>query len=769
MDSETDTAQAYDEFWEDLFVEADLSGSPQQEAFFRLYARMAGEAGECTDLIYTPARKDGRGAYQIDGYALEKETEELYVAVSDFRDGRDQSLNVSQIEALLQRTKNFLELSLSPEFITGLEETSPAFEAAYPVYANSKSIRRIRIILFSNARLSTRRPPEHAAEIIGRPVVLSIFDFARYDAMKRSMGRTETIEIDVAKLNGKPLPALEVQTGESGYSGYLAAIPGPLLSSIYGLYGARLLEQNVRTFLQAKTKVNRGIIETASTEPEMFFAYNNGITATASRIEVIRSQDGACAIKSISDLQIVNGGQTTASVLYAKDRSGADLGRVLVPMKLSVIERERIDETVPKISRFANTQNKISEADFFSSHGFHVKMEQISRRLVAPAKPGFLSGSKWFYERARGQYKDQLAYGTPATRRRFEHEFPKDQVIDKTDLGKFELSWLCQPHIVSLGEQKCFVEFTGRIGKEWEKDESAFDDEWFRRVVAKAIVFRWTDRMVAGSEWYKDDRGYKAQIVTYTLAWTVAWLKRARGSEISLERIWANQAVSSELGELLEHVAREVARKIKDTPANVKNVGEYCKQMACWTGVEKMQLRIGNINPPDVRPVQSSRPEPSKGGSVRIDGAFDDTSGQDRILHVRQMFNGVTSLSRDDAIVRLGELSGYSELDDVSRREMENTIRTAVRRGIIESQGNHLAIQAHAITDFGKDFLKEQFLASLGGRGWTDRQESIRNFARWLGYRRTGPWIDEAARSIMNGLIRQGKLEGDGARVRRVA
>lgn len=769
MDSEPDLAQAYDEFWEDLFVEADLSGSPQQEAFFRLYARMAGEAGECTDLIYTPARKDGRGAYQIDGYALEKETEELYVAVSDFREGRDQSLNVSQIEALLQRAKNFLELSVSAEFITALEETSPAFEAAYPIYSNTKSIRRIRIIIFSNARLSTRRPPEHAAEIIGRPVVLSIFDFARYDAMKRSMGRTEPIEIDVTKLNGKPLPALEVQTGESGYSGYLTAIPGPLLSSVYSLYGARLLEQNVRTFLQAKTKVNRGIIETASTEPEMFFAYNNGITATASRIEVVRSSDGACGIKSISDLQIVNGGQTTASVLYAKDRSGADLTRVLVPMKLSVIERERIDETVPKISRFANTQNKISEADFFSSHGFHVKMEQISRRLVAPAKPGFLSGSKWFYERARGQYKDQLAYGTPATRRKFEHEFPKDQVIDKTDLGKFELSWLCQPHIVSLGEQKCFVEFTGKIGKEWEKDESVFDEEWFRRMVAKAIVFRWTDRMVAASEWYKEDRGYKAQIVTYTLAWTVAWLKRARNSEISLERIWANQAISSELSSILEHVAREVARKIKDTPGNVKNVGEYCKQAACWAEVEKMPIRIGNMFPPDFRSIQASRPEPRNGEAIRVDTVSDELSGQERILNIRQIFNGSGSLSRDHVIARLGELSGYSALDDASRKEMENTIRTAVRRGILESRGDQLGIQAHAITDFDKDFLKEQFLSSLGGRGWVDRQESTRNFARWLGYRRTGPWIDEAAKSIMNGLIRQGKLEGDGARIRRVA
>ena len=150
MDTEPDLVQAYDEFWEDLFVEADLSGSPQQEAFFRLYARMAGEAGECTDLIYTPARKDGRGANQIDGYALEKETEELYVAVSDFREGRDQSLNVSQIEALLQRAKNFLELSVSAEFITALEETSPAFEAAY--LARNRGIDAGRIVGWMSTR-----------------------------------------------------------------------------------------------------------------------------------------------------------------------------------------------------------------------------------------------------------------------------------------------------------------------------------------------------------------------------------------------------------------------------------------------------------------------------------------------------------------------------------------------------------------------------------------------------------------------------------------
>ena len=549
MADPTDLGKSYQEFWDDLFLEADQSGCPQQEAFFKLYSRTAAEAGECTDLTYTPARKDGRGGYQIDGYALEKDAEELFIAVCDFRNGSEETLNVVQIEALLHRVKAFLELAVTSDFISGIEEASPAFEAAYPVYENLGGIRRIRIIVFSNARLAARRPPMPLDEIIGRPAVFSVLDFTRFDALKRSLGRVEPIEIDIVQLNGSPLPALRVHTDDGGYSAYLVAIPGALLASIYSLYGARLLEQNVRTFLQAKTKVNRGIIETAVSVPEMFFAYNNGITATASQIEV-NSQGGSCEIASIKNLQIVNGGQTTASVLYAKDRSGADLGRVQVAMKLSVVNEERIDEIVPKISRFANTQNKISEADFFSSHAFHLKLEQISRRLIAPPKPGFLSGSKWFYERARGQYKDQLAYGTAATRNRFEHEFPKDQVIDKTEVAKYELSFLCKPNVVSLGEQKCFVEFTSQIGKSWAQSDASFDDEWFRRSVAKAIVFRWTDRMVATSDWYKANRGYKAQIVTYTIAWLVSHLYRARKAEISLEAVWSNQAVSDDLGQV---------------------------------------------------------------------------------------------------------------------------------------------------------------------------------------------------------------------------
>jgi hypothetical protein len=766
---ESDIAAAYKEFWEDIFLEADSSASPQPEAFFNLYSRVATLTGECTDLTYSPAKKEGRGGYQVDGYALETETGELYLAVCDLRSSAEvESLNAGQVEVLIQRVRSFLERAIKPEFIQEVEETSPAFEAAYPVYSNYSAIRRIRIVIFSNARLATRRPPEATGEIIGHPAVFSVLDLARYDGIKKSKGQIEPIEIDLAELNGSALPCLKAHTDAGDYSAFLVAMPGPLLAKIYGLYGPRLLEQNVRTFLQAKTKVNRGIIETIVSNPKRFFAYNNGITATASSLETNRLDDGSLAIQSISNLQIVNGGQTTASILYAKDRSGADLQHIWVPMKLSVVAAEHLEEMVPKISRYANTQNKINEADFFSSHPFHLKLEQISRRLMAPPKPGFLSGSKWFYERARGQYNDQLAYGTPAARTKFEHEYPKDQRIDKTEMGKFELTFQCQPNVVSLGEQKCFIEFAEYIGKKWGENEASFDDEWFKRAAARALVFRWTDRMVATSDWYRSDRGFKAQIVTYSIAWLVSYLARTRKSEISLEMIWNTQAISEELGRGLLEVARQVARKIKDTPPNVKNIGEYCKQEACWSAVQSAHFIVPQQLGPEVRRAGGSSGAETAAAiemrASRISAA--NVERDDLILSLRQLIDG-GSRDRDDLITELARLSGYERTGSRVREDMTNVIRTGVRRGILKSNGEQIAIGARTISDYDREFLKDQFLASMQGRSWTERSESIRMFARWLGFRRTGPYIEDAAKSLINGLIREDRLESDGSEIRR--
>ncbi|MCL6741576.1 AIPR family protein [Sphingomonas sp. RB56-2] len=616
--SDNDLDQAFESFLEELQFAQQAEGESPKAAFFRMYADLAAENGDSIDLIHTPAKKEGQGSYRIDGSAFDAERGVLYLAVCDFREGSAlETLNASHIETLTQRVRRFVELALDEAFLERFSKSDPEFEAGYPLAFQAAAVRRIRVILFSNARLATRRPPEPAPEIGGRPVVYNFLDFARYADILRSRSSPEPIEVDLIALNGTPVPCLPAFNDADDYQSYLVALPGKLLADIYGLYGARLLEQNVRTFLQAKTKVNKGILATLKETPEMFFAYNNGLTATASGVRTASMPDGSMAIAAIDNLQIVNGGQTTASILYARDRSASELDRVYVQMKLSVVRPELVEDIVPKISRFANTQNKVNEADFFASHKFHVTMQQISRRLMAPPRPGMTGGSKWFYERARGQYRDGKAYGTLREKQRFEAEFPPAQLIDKTDLAKFETTYACLPHIVCLGGQKCFLHFAEKIEAEWLTSELSFNDDWYRAVAAKALLFRWTDRMIGQSDWYREDRGYKSQTVAYTLARLVSHVKKSGKAGLNLQIIWNSQDIPEEICEALRQLAPQISRAIKDTPETVRNVGEYCKKQACWNAIERMSLEVPEIPEALMLDVEEARVSAKEGRAVR--------------------------------------------------------------------------------------------------------------------------------------------------------
>lgn len=588
-----DLVAAYKEFSDELLHEAQVSGEPLQACFFKFYSELAATNGDCLDLAHTPVRKEGAYGYQIDGYALDVDRGELYLAICDFRtDDELQVLNQAQIDNLCNRAEKFLKMATSPEYVVRLEETGPAFEAAYPIYSKYSLVKRIRIIILSNARFVARKKNVESKEYFGKTLIFNLLDFTRYTDILDSGSSPEPTEIDFSELHGSSLPCLRANTGSTNYASFLIVMPGDLLAKIYGLYGACLLEQNVRTFLQAKTKVNQGIITTIEKNPEMFFAYNNGLTATAGEVEIEEVQGGISLIRSVKNLQIVNGGQTTASILYAKDMKNSDLSQVFVQMKLSVLIPDKYEEVVPKISRFANTQNKISDADFFSTHPFHIEIEKISRRISAPQKEGAFIATKWFYERARGQYKSQISSVKGSDKKKFETQNPAEQVIVKTDLAKYVLTFDRLPHIVSQGAQKCFLKFADKVGEEWKEKPLAFNEGYFKEVVAMTIIFRWTDQMVALSQWYKDDRGYKAQIVTYTIAWFVNYLKKIGKESIDLQHVWNKQDVDADLKRTFELIAPAVANKIKDAPANVKNVGEYCKQQACWAAVSGLQIII---------------------------------------------------------------------------------------------------------------------------------------------------------------------------------
>jgi hypothetical protein len=265
-----------------------------------------------------------------------------------------------------------------------------------------------------------------------------------------------------------------------------------------------------------------------------------------------------------------------------------DLSRVFVQMKLSIIPPARALEVVPKISEFANSQNRVNAADFFANHPFHVRMEEFSRRIYAPSPDGSFRESKWFYERARGQYHDARALLSGAQRKKFDIEYPKPQLVDKTDLAKFLNSWRGQPEVVSKGSQKNFAEFAKNIGNEWAKEPDAFNEAFYRQSIAQAIAFRETEKLVSEQPWYQGG-GIRSRVVPYAIA-KLAHDTSGHARFIDLEGVWRAQALPDDLRNALRIVCEAVHAVIIGVNNEIPNPLEWAKQQACWNRVKNLQI-----------------------------------------------------------------------------------------------------------------------------------------------------------------------------------
>ncbi len=582
-----DLTAFHQEFFQDVLLDADAEGRYAEDAFFELFCAQLIEAGELDTA--DRARYVSPRGIRVDGYGGDPVTAEgtLSLIVADFNQAREvETLTATEMEAAFKRATMFLSKARDPAFRNSLEETTAGFGLAQLISQSWSGVSKVRILLITNRVLSSRVDGRESGEVDGRPVVYSVWDLGRLARWSNSGEAREEMRVELAE-HGGAVPAIRAHLTDAEYEAYLLVLPGTHLASIYGRWGARLLEQNVRVFLQARGNVNKGMRSTLESAPEMFFAYNNGVTATAE--EVIGRVDGkTIVISALRNLQIVNGGQTTASIYAASRKKDVDLSRVFVQMKLSVIAPERAESVVPRISEYANSQNKVSAADFFSNHPFHLRFKDFSAKLSAPSRDGTFRESKWFYERARGQYNDARANLTAAALKRFDLEFPKKQVITKTDLAKFLFVWDELPHVVSMGAQKNFAQFAAKIGKEWSERSDRFNESYFRDAIAKAIVFRETESLVSNQAWYEG--GYRANIVAYAIA-KLARDVRALGKGINLDAVWRQQGLTEALREAIAISAEAVRGIIVDPPGAVTNVTEWAKREACWNRVEGLAVQ----------------------------------------------------------------------------------------------------------------------------------------------------------------------------------
>jgi len=579
----------------DVQGDADAMGLITSEAFLEKVGEILDEAGEISafEQCFYEGTYDKK-SIGISAYCWDPGDEEgvLSIIISDFvRSDEPQGLLKADINTLLNKLVHFTKAARDTRFSEKLEETSSAFVFADFFVRSIKKFSKIKLILVTNRLNKARSWDAHSlGTIAGIPTTVSIWDLARLERFISSGQTRDDLIVNFADDFGEPISVLKASFDGAPLESYIAVVPGSQLADIYDKWGARLLEANVRSFLQARNKVNRGIRDTIKDDPSMFFSYNNGLTATAESVDVVQMEDGLF-LMSAENFQIVNGGQTTASIHAAKKLSPAQLKNVFVQMKLTVVPKASVEEIVPNISLYANSQNKVNAADFSSNQPFHVQMEEFSRRVLAPSAEDEYRETKWFYERARGQYADEYGKRSAAEKRKFKAEFPRSQFITKTDLAKFENSYRCKPHIVSLGAQKNFGNFASVIGKEWKKNESEFDETWFKRLVAKAIIFRTLEKLVPGQDWYEG--GYRANIVTYAFAKLVHDAEQ-QGKVPDLDRVWKLQRVPAALEEALKVTAKAANEQITNPPDGVRNFSEWAKKQACWE-----QLARHGLNYPE--------------------------------------------------------------------------------------------------------------------------------------------------------------------------
>lgn len=566
---EKDNRSDEEEFWEILNQEVidKCDGSASQidleSAFMESVSERLEDCREAHDInIIWPRgfwKSQGRKASaQINAIAVSGDGMQLDLFISLYSNKKNVvKVHKEDVVRHFSLLRSFYRRAIA-ETLECDDENRSAKAAIHVIQENIERIFKLRLFLVTNGIIDGKSTSFEKEPVENIDVEYIIWDLVKLSRLKP--GQSEPIIIDFSdkQIFGQKLACIsakaETDDKKHEYTTYITFIPAHSLAYIYGRYGQRLLESNVRAFLQEKNTVNRGLQKTLKDEPHRFLAYNNGLCCTASKIDIDLQENGMGFINKIHEFQIVNGGQTTASIYHATIRGagkkggryeGVSVARALVQMKITVLENpEKTFEIVPLISKFANSQTKVTAADLAANGEYHRNIEILSRKIWAPARAGIERQSKWFYERAKGSYKDVLLKTKPGVERRiWEQMYPSKQKFTKTDLAKYENIWAGLPNIVCQAAEKNFISFARRC-----EDYGAplVDEDYYQKLIARAIIYQESALILKE---YKDIR---AQVLAYTLSFIIEKTSR----RINLKKVWDNQCISTELSNFIKYVGK---------------------------------------------------------------------------------------------------------------------------------------------------------------------------------------------------------------------
>lgn len=593
-----DMQDFHKDFLEDIRSTAATIGEGSSAAFVNItteYLINAEVLPDFTPSFYVGVGKNNK-KYRVDGYVLDEFDYTINLIIADYTGCEENRvLQRSQAIQVFDRLLHFVEEAYGNKLYKQIEVSTPCADLVELLRSNKDRLRKYRLILITDGFMSDRIDILPSKSMDGIQVECQIWDIERlFKVCFSDMGR-QNIEIDFKAYTSKGIPCIEACGATTDeYRSFLCIIPGQTLADIYDYFGSQLLEGNVRSFLSTKVAVNKKIRETILKIPNMFFAFNNGVAATAMDLVIENSQEGKY-ITYAKDFQIINGGQTTASLSNARHKDKANLNDIFVQMKLTEIDADpdKSGELIRNISRSSNSQNKVSDADFFSTHPFHIRIEQISRRLFAPAVGGSQYDTRWFYERARGQYLQAQMRMTKSEKNKFVAQHPKKQLLTKTDFAKVRNSWRGLPHVVSRGAQTNFMNFAEWVDSEWSNSDIRFNEKYFQESVALMILFKHTENIITHQPWY--EQGYRANIVTYSIAMLHESIRsQFPQKEFDLQIVWNRQLIPEAITNELIRITKMVFETLTDPKRDTINVTQWCKREACWLKVKEIKILLNN-------------------------------------------------------------------------------------------------------------------------------------------------------------------------------
>lgn len=526
----------------------------------------------------------GRSPFQISGYAIDEDAGYLTLFATYYSgDLPPRRVPASELLKTAERAGTYVAACIGGLADRIEPSNTEAGDLARQVAVLGERIDRFRIVVLTDGIAGSALPA--TIESHGKTVEVDLYDMVR---LHRVLGEGETradIDVDLVALSGHRIACLPVASGAGHYEAYLAAFPGETLSRIYDRYGTHLLELNVRAFLglSGRKSVNAELRRTLVEQPEMFLAFNNGVVATADEVRLER-EGGAVFLTGLRGLQIVNGGQTTASLHRARRKESVPLGNVEVPVKIIHVTEGDLEEIVGSISRAANRQNTVQQADFSAGDPFHREVETLANNAWLESGRG-----RWFYERARGSWlaaESKASYRT-TEQRTFREQTPKARRFGKLDLARYLSAWDGYPWRVAFGGQKNFQAFMQRRK---ETTARAPDAAWFRRLIALTILYRMTERLVRAIKF----PAYGANITAYL----VAAIGDRTGGRIDFDLIWRQQRLSPELEALITAWAPKIDEALRASVGS-RNPTEWFKKEDCWADVRNHLPALTDPLPPE--------------------------------------------------------------------------------------------------------------------------------------------------------------------------